>query len=152
MAGVFLILWSTTTASSIRTLTEESSSCTRSGCGTTSMESALASSTACIRLDVFVGMYRDPSTAHRERSTTDVSYLPIVSSSFGTKLGWLPCTIRNLPSNLHSSYNFMTWSETCTFVSPSTEKRPSVWVSSLCFTLWDLMNQLSTLESLQNYC
>jgi len=103
-------------ASNIRTLTEEFSSCTRSGCGTTSRGSTLASSTACIRLALSVGMYRDPSTAHRERGTVDVdvSYLPIVSSTFGIKLGQLPCRIgpRNLPNNLRSSRNFTALSAT----------------------------------------
>ena len=63
-----------------------------------------------------VAMYKDPSTAQRERGTVDISYSPIVSSSFGTKFGWLPCTTRNLPNNLRSSRNV--WNTHFCFLYP----------------------------------
>jgi len=42
------------------------------GCG-----SVLAFSTACIRRALSVGMYKDQSTAKRERDTVNISYSPL---------------------------------------------------------------------------
>ena len=101
----FLILWNTPMASTIRT----SWSCwTGSDWGAACF--TLTSSTACIRLALSVGMYSVPSTLQRDWGTIDISYWPIVSSSFGTKLGLLPWLIKNFPSNSRYSCNLMTLS------------------------------------------
>jgi len=78
MVGVFFMLWSKPVASTIRTLTKDFYLLPfMDGCGATSRGSVLAFSTACIRLALSVGMYRDPSTAKREQDTINVSYSPL---------------------------------------------------------------------------
>ena len=78
--------------------------------------SDLASSIACLRLALSLGMYKIPLTTHRDLGIVDISNCSIVSSSFGTKHGRLPWMMRNCPSSSRSSRNLMTLSPMHTFL------------------------------------